>query len=431
MTQGPREPDSTAASSGRRSLTTRGRCLVAGGAAAIVCAILLDERDLLRVGILAVALPLIALVITVGRRPAVAATHRAMPERLNPGSVGTVEVRLTNTGRLRSRTAAVTDARVAGLTDGVRCLIPPLKPRATAVIRYPLTATRRGRFTIGAVTMRSVDPLGLSTAFRRVPSQVEVLVLPKVLPLSGSPTAAGARSAAAGATQAGTAGGDPDVRIRPYTAGDDVRTIAWRASARRDDLVVRTREDVAHGGATVLLDHRAMAHAGTGQTASLEVAVSLAASISVHLLGDDYQLRLTTHRGALLAAGNDVADDVLVSLADITADLGPSPRNSDPRPLICDFPGSTGLVLAVTGSLTDDDTRRLIASRPAGSRAIALVLDIDGWTASTAPTHRLPADLAAGNLRSGGWRAAVVRRGDDLPEVWRAARGMAEAGALV
>ena len=39
------------------ALTTRGRCLLAGGIAAAICAVLLDERDLLRVGIFAVIKP--------------------------------------------------------------------------------------------------------------------------------------------------------------------------------------------------------------------------------------------------------------------------------------------------------------------------------------------------------------------------------------
>ena len=43
--------------------------------------------------------------------------------------------------------------------------------------------------------------------------------------------------------------------------------------------------------------------------------MTLAASISLHLLGADHQMRLTTHAGAVLAIGRDIEDDVLAALA--------------------------------------------------------------------------------------------------------------------
>ena len=84
--------------------------------------------------------------------------------------------------------------------------------------------------------------------------------------------------------------------------------------------MVRLEEPVSHGGAVVMLDHRAAAHAGEGANSSLETAVTLAASISVHLLTADHQMRLTTHTGALLANGRDIEDDVLAALAVVEPD---------------------------------------------------------------------------------------------------------------
>ncbi len=404
-----------------RGLTTRGRCLIAGGGAAIVCAYLLDERDLLRVGILAVALPLIALLVVFGHPTRLTAEHRATPNRLHPGSTGTVEVRIGNAGTSRSRGVTVTDAPTPGLTDGVRCALPPLRPRAAAVVRYRLHATRRGRYTIGDVSVRIADPLGLCALQRTIPAGTDVLVVPLVTPLSGVPAMSGMRSAAGDTAGSSAAGGDPDVRMRPYVPGDDIRTIHWRASARRGDLVVRTREPVSHGSATVVIDHRAAAHQGDGPDSSLEAAVSLAASISVHILMSDYQLHLATHSGAVVASGGDVIDDVLVGLAELQADAGLS------------FAGvpshDAGTVIAVTGSLTARDVRRLVASKPAGSRGLVFVLDTGAWPRAERSSHgqdaeaALGADEAASALRAGGWAAIVARRGDDPAVLWRAGIG--------
>jgi uncharacterized protein (DUF58 family) len=396
-----------------RGLTTRGRCLVAGGIAAIVCAYLLDERDLLRVGILAVALPLAALIVVFGRRTRLTAEHRATPNRLHPGSTGTVELRIGNAGVGRSRPIAITDESTPGLTEGVRCVLPPLRARSTAVVRYRLQATRRGRFTIGDVTVRSADPLGLSAHRRTIPAGTDVLVVPLITPLVGLPVMSGMRSAAGDSAGASTAGGDPDVRIRPYVAGDDIRTIHWRATARRDDLVVRTRQPVSHGSATVVIDHRAAAHRGEAPDSSLEDAVSLAASISVHILVNDYQLRLATHAGEVVASGGDVVDDVMVGLAELEADETQT------------FAGTAahhaGMVIAVTGALTEQDVRRMVSIKAAGSRGLAFVFDAAQWSAGESdPSWALPAESAASALRAAGWGALVARRGDDPAALWRA-----------
>jgi uncharacterized protein (DUF58 family) len=385
----------------------------------MVCAYLLDERDLLRAGILAAAMPIVALIVVFGRRTRLIAEHRATPNRLHPGSTGAVELRIGNAGTARSRSITVTDAPTPGLTEGVRCVLPPLRPRAAAVIRYRLQATRRGRFAIGDVTVRTADPLGLCAHRRTIPAGTDVLVVPLVTPLTGLPAMSGMRSAAGDTVGASAAGGDPDVRIRPYTPGDDIRTIHWRASARRDDLVVRTRQPVSHGSATVVIDHRAASHRGEAPDSSLEDAVSLAASISVHILVNDYQLHLATHTGAVVASGGDVGDDVMVGLAELEAD-----RTSA-------FAGiashDAGMLIAVTGALTAQDVRRLVSSKPAAARGLAYVFDTAQWPAGARQAQgahaALGAEAAASALRSGGWTAVVARRGDDPAALWRAGLG--------
>lgn len=383
--------------------------MVAGGCAAILCALLLDERDLLRVGILAVALPLVAFLLTIARPAPVKAEHRATPQRLRPGMDGTVELSVANVGSMRTRPMIVTDAATEGLTSGVRCLIPPLRRGATAIVRYPLAATRRGRFTIGSVTVRVADPFGLCAAERGVPSETDVLVLPTVVPLVTVPSALGSRSAAAGAEVAGTTGGEPDVRVRPYSPGDDIRTIHWRASARRGDIVVRMREPVTHGSAIVLLDHRSDAHGGAGRDSSLEWAVTFAASASVHLLSQDYQITLVGHTGAVIAAGNDVADDVLVGLAELTPD--------DDSRMTVEFPPTAGLVIAVLGVTDPRDAHRLAAAKPRNCRGIAVIVEASDWDRRSPAT----AEATAAVLRAAGWRATVAHRGQDIDAAWRSA----------
>ncbi len=396
---------------GERGLTTRGRCLLAGGIAAGLCAVLLDERDLLRVGILAIALPLVAMLLTMGGRVQVSATHQAIPDKLRPGSTGVVRLLLTNVGAGRTRSLEATEPATTDLTAGVRSLLPPLSRGETGVVAYPLTATRRGRFQLGPPRIRVSDPFGLWESSRILPTRTEVIVVPRVVPLIGMPAGSGAWSAASGRAASGASGGEPDVRIRQYTPGDDIRTMHWRASARHDQLMVRLSEPVTHGGTSVLLDHRACAHRGIGAASSLEVAVTLAASVSLHLLAADYQVRLVGHTGSVIALGNDIADDVLAGLADVQPD--------SVGDLAAMAAVGRGMMVAVLGDMEPALTRSLIAARSRSAHAVALLLDVQRWDPASGPTH--PVAATAALLGAGGWRVVVIRPQDDLADAWHRA----------
>lgn len=393
-----------------RGLTTRGRCLVAGGIAAIICAFVLDERDLLRVGVMAAALPLIAVGITALRRITLAGVHQVSPERLRPGTNGQAVLTITNTGPTRTPAIEISEPAVPGLTTGMRYLIAPIRPGQSSRIIYPVFAGQRGRFTLGPPHIRIGDPFDLWEDNRMLDASTEVLVVPTVVALAGMPSSSGARSAASGRAALGTVGGDPDIGVRHYRNGDDVRTIHWRASARHDDLMVRLEEPVSHGGATIVLDHREVAHRGRGANSSLETAVVLTASIALHLLGSDHQVKLISHRGALIAQGHDISDDVLAGLAVLEPDRTPA---LEPFTL-----GRAGLVIAVLGEMTAADARLFAASRRRGVNAVALVMATQDWD----PERAGPGSAATVDaLRAADWRVVLVRPGDDLAAAWRRA----------
>ena len=175
--------------------------------------------------------------------------------------------------------------------------------------------------------------------------------------------------------------------------------------------MVRLVEPVSHGGATILLDHRAAAHRGHGQQSSLETAVVLAASISLHLLGADHQVRLISHRGAVLAEGHDISDDVLAGLAVLKPD-----ESTLLRPVVV---GGSGLVIAVLGELSRPDALLLAATRRQGVNAVALVMATQEW--EQAAGSDAGSRTAVEVLRAADWRVVEVRPGDDLAGAWRRA----------
>jgi 4-hydroxybenzoate polyprenyltransferase len=81
-------------------LTTRGRSFLAAGIAAAICAYVLGQSDLLRVGLLLAALPLVCALFLYRTRYRVAGSRRLSPARVPAGSEARVHLRMDNVSRL-------------------------------------------------------------------------------------------------------------------------------------------------------------------------------------------------------------------------------------------------------------------------------------------------------------------------------------------
>lgn len=116
-----------------------------------------------------------------------------------------------------------------------------------------LPARVRGWLHPKRVRVSTTQPLGLARAWSYVWPQAPLLVYP-------TPEAAGPPIPDAGGETAQARvhpAGDDLHHLRPYRTGDARRAIAWKASARRDSLVVREHERPV--GAEVALDWDATA----------------------------------------------------------------------------------------------------------------------------------------------------------------------------
>ncbi len=81
-------------------LTTRGRSFLAAGIAAAVCAYVLGQSDLLRVGLLLSVLPLVCATLLYRTRYRVAGSRRLSPRAGTRGSEARVHLRIDNVSRL-------------------------------------------------------------------------------------------------------------------------------------------------------------------------------------------------------------------------------------------------------------------------------------------------------------------------------------------
>jgi uncharacterized protein (DUF58 family) len=395
-------------------LTTRGRCMLAGGAATAACAVLLDERDLLRIGAFVAALPLLALLVAGRTRRTISVQRTLRPPRLAVG--GGMRVELVLRGSRLLSTLRLADAVPDGA--GVQPETPPRftvhslgraagETGRSAVINYTLRPVLRGSHKIGPLTASSLDPLGLAQFEREIAAPSTLLVVPRVVKLRGLPPALGSGEGTPGAALAHQGQGSSDVLVRPYRHGDELRRVHWRSTARYDELMVRLEERPWRGGVTLLLDRRDGAHRGRGAASSLEFAVSLAASIYAHLVGCGEPVTLAAEDGIELALPG--AATGVEAMLDVLAHLRPSARADLAGPEIT--PGSD--VLAVLGELGPGHLDTLLARRAGGGYAV--LLDTSTWDPSGA-AGQAAANAAA--LRRSGWHVAVATASSHPERVW-------------
>jgi uncharacterized protein (DUF58 family) len=396
-------------------LTTRGRSLAAAGATLAACAVALGQRDLMRVAVLLMALPLCAVALVSRTRFRLSCTRHLDPQRVEAGRTATVRIRLDNVSRLPSGVLLVEDALPYGLGSRPRFVLDRVQPRGLREVSYPVSSEVRGRFRVGPLSLRLTDPFGLVELTRSFSAADELVVTPVVSPLP--PVSLGGHWTGGGeaATRAVAMSGDDDAATREYRDGDDLRKVHWRSTARVGELMVRREEQPFTSRATLLLDDRETAHRGQGPASSLEWAVSAVASVGVMLLRHGYALRLLDGSDReLVPPGLPVTESVLLeSLADVTAT-----RRATLAPVgdLLRRTGTDGLLVAVLGSVDSLDAERLARLRRGGGRCVAILLDTATWVSDHAggPRYREAATL----LRRNGWRVLEVAHGTTLASVW-------------
>jgi uncharacterized protein (DUF58 family) len=223
-------------------LTLRGRCVLAGGVAAVVCALAFREVDLLRVGAFLVALPLICYVAVARTRYRLTCIRRVEPVRTYAGRPATVLLRLQNLSRLPTGLMLAEDSVPYLLGGRPRFVLDRVRPQRYVDVDYTVRSQQRGRYRVGPLLVRLTDPFGLCELVRSFASSDTLVVTPVVVDLPA--VNLGGDWAGAGDSRArsvATAGED-DAATREYRLGDDLRRIHWRSTARRGELMVRREE---------------------------------------------------------------------------------------------------------------------------------------------------------------------------------------------
>jgi uncharacterized protein (DUF58 family) len=428
----------------RTGFTTRASCLIAAGATAMSCGLLLGELDLVRAGVLALAVPIAAALVVYRSRVRISNRRSADPNRASAGEAVAIHLAITNRSLLRTGALMLEDQLPAQLTGHARFVVAGLAGREARTVSYRMPALARGRYRAGPLRIRLTDPFRMLDVTRSFTTTTEFVVTPIVDTLpSVEPPRSFDIGDNAGSHSVGTHGAD-DASTREYRTGDDLRKIHWRSTARTGAMMVRQEERPWQGQTTLLLDTRRTAHvveappsadAATDprQLSSLEWAISAAASIGTHLmvagrdvgLIDDLVSPARRHLGEPGRLAEHLAGIRSAQVSELSsiADLARSAARDS-------------ALVAVLGRLDPNSLRLLADARPrgAGIPAFALLLDTQTWLAPPADGALArgvsqPCDAAGRVLRAAGWNVVIVRRGDTTATAWQNLLRARQSGA--
>ncbi|WP_026553426.1 DUF58 domain-containing protein [Arthrobacter sp. H20] len=206
---------------------------------------------------------------------------RELPDSVRLTEACTSALRVRNYSRRRLR-ADVREAwqPSAGAVDPVHHVsVPTGEARQILVKLFP---ERRGHLRVEHVTIRSFGPLGLAARQVSVPAPGLLRVLPPFHSKRHLPSKLRRLRELDGraAVQIRGAGTEFD-SLRDYVRGDDVRSIDWRATARRRDTVVRTWRPERDRRVVIVLDTSRTSAARINDEPRLDTSMEAALLLAV------------------------------------------------------------------------------------------------------------------------------------------------------
>lgn len=202
-----------------------------------------------------------------------------------------------------------------------------LDPRDAVEIRTELQPVRRGALAADLVTVRSRSVLGLIARQKSIEVPADVRVLPPFVSRRELPSKTQKLRELEGRSAVMIRGmGTEFDSLRDYVDGDDVRSIDWRASARAQDLVVKTWRPEKDRRVVIVVDSSRFAARRCGQgtvfDAALEASLLLTALAAgagdrVDVIVADARVRATasSHRA------HDPVHDLSVALTPVHPEL--------------------------------------------------------------------------------------------------------------
>lgn len=411
-------------------LTARGGIFLVVGVGLLALAYAVERPELLPVGALAVAAPLLGLLVVASTRPSVQVSRRFEPAVAVQDEV--VRVTTTVAGRARAAEWIERVPMAPGFAGPGR--LADVRLTRPAEFGYRYWPERRGLVEVGPLLIEDHDPFALAVRVTDTRTVTTQLVLPAVVRLPTGPVPAPASDTGARSARSRERS-DDDVVTREYRQGDALRRVHWRVTARQGELMVRQDEPQAGPRSRLLVDTQRSGYPdATGRreasSALFEWAVRFAASVAVHLDERGYAVDLVTPT-ALPDDAPHADGPAGVALGELALlELGrDDPHREAPA-------GAGALPVVAIASRPDAATVRwMLAHRTASASAPALAVLVDDDPSLLLPSAvRVPTSVAGqdGNrevetaeetFARAGWTVVRVPTSATPVEAWSALAG--------
>lgn len=361
-------------------------------------------------------------------------TRETRTDRAQVGQPLLERVRIENRSRLGKLFVEVLDH--SDLPGHRVSRVVNLAPNDAWRWRVETICSRRGRFRIGPMTLRSGDPFGLFPAVKTVPETSELLVYPATVDLSAFALPVGELPGGT-AIQRRTPFVTPNATgVRDYFPGDAFNRISWSATARTGKLMVKEFELDPTADIWIVVDLERAAHVGASrsQAASAmgapgatgangdeiplwywldsteEYAVTVAASLARHFLNQNRNVGLIASSEQSVSIPTDRGGrqmiKILEQLAVARAD-GSMPFGEVLLAESAQFSRNSS-VIVVTPSVNDEWVQSLITIISRRVQCVAVVIEPSTFGSAESSL------FVVSSLASVGAPTYMVKYGDDI-----------------
>ncbi len=220
---------------------------------------------------------------------------RELPLKLSLGEENEVIIRVLNRSR-KAVLVTVRDEFPLDFRSDRSELVAPVAAKSEAVLRYNVTPFRRGDFYFGGITLRyrGIMELTVRERFLSLPAKVEVY--PNIKSISRFEISIRRRrlSEVGLKPERKRGSGTEFESLREYIAGDEIRKLDWKASARKNKLITKEFQAEVNQSILVALDCSRSMGARVGGLTLLDFAVNAALLLGYQVTRKDDKIGVIT-----------------------------------------------------------------------------------------------------------------------------------------
>ncbi|MEM9835810.1 MAG: DUF58 domain-containing protein [Bacteroidota bacterium] len=205
------------------------------------------------------------------RLPKVLSLGDEMPVRIEIGNLSPIPLKLTVMDELPEQ-LQIRDMQIE----------TELKPKQRKSLRYPIRPTTRGAYHFGAINVYLETALGLVQRRFIIDQDAELPVYPSIVQMKQySQMSLSVSVPAPGMRKLRRMGKSYEFdQIKNYVRGDDYRSINWRATSRRNELMVNHYEDERAQQIYCIIDKSRQMHLPFNGLSLLDYAINATLALS-------------------------------------------------------------------------------------------------------------------------------------------------------